>query len=117
MIKIIEKQWEEFKTLKPSEIPSKIKKSPFGKIMDYRQPEFWDKAHTDFLPSGYLGVRQFITLEGIRSLRLIMPKQNQLTTGCGRSLILRCGLCKEFLSTLKEYQVYFDSKPNDEHSD
>lgn len=85
--------------------------------MDYRQPEFWDKAHTDFLPSGYLGVRQFITLEGIRSLRLIMPKQNQLTTGCGRSLILRCGLCKEFLSTLKEYQVYFDSKPNDEHSD
>ncbi|OXA40071.1 hypothetical protein Fcan01_25172 [Folsomia candida] len=117
LIKIIQRQYDEFKSLKQTEIPLKLKKSPFGKITDYRQPEFWDKSHTDYIPSGYIGIRQFITLEGVRSLRLIMPKQNQSSAGCGRSLTLRCGLCKEFLATLKEYQVYFDTKPNGEESD
>lgn len=107
LIKIVKKQFNELRRLKPNEMPARFKTSPYANVTDYRDPRYWSKTLTDYINSGYIGVRQAVAIDGIKSLRLIMPKSQQSTSqSCGRSLTLKMGQVKLFLDALEEYGAY-----------
>jgi hypothetical protein len=61
-IPILKDQYKEVKSCRLNEHLPRLNNSGFGRVRNHNLPEFWEKAHTDYLKAQLLSLQQLVEL-------------------------------------------------------
>lgn len=112
---IIVEQLDEIFFTPGGELPPRLRNSPFAECDDRKNvAEFWSSAHTQYIPSGKLGIRQYRDLEGIYTIRVFQPKPiSKYEDWHGSSCTFSLGHARAFVTVLMDGKKYIEYKLNE----
>jgi hypothetical protein len=115
-ISILKDQYREVKSCRLNEHLPRLKNSGFGKVRDHNLPEFWEKAHTDYLNSGTLAIRPFQNYDGTWTLRMWMPRKNneKYSHWIGRTLSIPIGMVPPFVFSVEGILAFITQQLEEE---